>query len=105
MNTPWGSADFVDNVSEGIVWVSTPSHGGMGIDIEKADTVYKISDYAKDTAIKATDYYWFEEDCDWSICVLEVYNFDVFSEKVIEDAIDCAKRWHPSYDIGWRSNA
>lgn len=100
MNTPWGSADFVDNISEGIVQVSTPSHGGIGVDIEKANTDYAFSDYARDISTESGGYYWFEEDCDWSIAVLEVKTFDIFSEKVIDDAIDCAEKWHPCYVIG-----
>jgi hypothetical protein len=102
MNTPWGSADFIDNINEDIVQVSTPSHGGIGIEISKAESEYKISDYAKDTAIKAKGYYWFEEDCNWSIAVLELKEFNLFSEGVIEEAINCADRWHNNYQIGWR---
>jgi hypothetical protein len=107
MKTPWGYADFVENIhfiddyykniDTGVIQVSTPSHGGIGIRIEEAENKYKISNYAKNQAIKAHNYYWFEEDCNWAIAVIELETFDIFTLSQSEDAYECAKRWHKNY--------
>ena len=66
-DTPWGEADYVDELSEDMVVVGTPSHGGIGIRVG--------SDIAKQIPRKAiggfnriqNGYIWFEEDCGWAI--------------------------------------
>jgi hypothetical protein len=108
MNTPWGYADHIDTFNgvyngqkveiADLIQVSTPSHGGIGIEIKVGDEV--LSDYAKKTAINDGKYYWFEEDCDWAIVILEFNKAapNVLDSKIIETAKSTADSWHPDYD-------
>jgi hypothetical protein len=108
MNTPWGYADYVKNldgsyngesvVLDDLVTVSTPSHGGIGIKKgEAADAV--LSNYAKCIAINEGSYYWFEEDCNWAIVILEFENKvpGCFDEKTLQHAVDTTERWHEAW--------
>lgn len=104
MNTPWGNADFIDYFgnsldqrNETVIRVSTPSHGGIGIKVDAAENLYEISDYAKNVAIKSNGYYWFEEDCDWAIAVIELEVYDIFGPEMRNSAVICAENWHPEY--------
>ena len=66
MDTPWGKAQSFTNVADGIVAVSTASHGG-----------YHVFDGALAVIKKRFPGYvpfagegWYEEDCDWAIVEL-----------------------------------
>lgn len=55
MNTPWGFSDFKQVYAKGIVFYSTPSHGGFKIDKHLNDRLpdkYRNNDG------------WYEEDCE-----------------------------------------
>lgn len=69
MRTPWGESDSVRPIAPGIVWVTTPGHGGLGI-----STSYNISTAAFRYAYWQThcNMYWFEEDCAWAVGVLDL---------------------------------
>jgi hypothetical protein len=57
-HTPWGSADFAEELAPGIVIVCTPSHGGIHLDDErnaKVDLVWRNANG------------WYEEDCEANI--------------------------------------
>jgi hypothetical protein len=109
VQTPWGYADYqskLDGTYQGqyveitdIVQVSTPSHGGLGINTHAGDII--LSDYAKSEAIKSNGYYWFEEDCDWALLILEFNKFEpnILSEQLVEDAKKCAESWHANYAV------
>ena len=65
METIWGKADSVRTVATGIVFVSTPSHGGYILSKERMDEMpeqYKVCSYTKNNC--------FEEDCSWCAVVL-----------------------------------
>jgi hypothetical protein len=60
-NTPWGKADSVDEIGEGIYSVSTPSHGGFFVPsalVAKMDPG-KVA-FSKRSSGSEN---WFEEDC------------------------------------------
>lgn len=92
MNTPWGEADSITKHAEGIIEVSTPGHGGIGISGEAAK---QLSAQAKAIAIHSGDTWWFEEDCDWAVAVAEFP--EVFSDRNKEFAIESLARWNPDY--------
>lgn len=107
INTPWGIADYEKNLSgtykgqtvslSDILQVSTPSHGGIGMSVEAGSEI--LSEYAKEHAYKQSGYYWFEEDCDWCLPIIE---FDkampnVIASQIVEDAKTTAKDWHSEY--------
>lgn len=68
-NTPWGRADAIEQVADGITFYSTPSHGGYYLSPERNEQVpQRYRDFAAkwskgyfDGSAKA--YGWYEEDC------------------------------------------
>jgi hypothetical protein len=61
MRTPWGMADNETKIAEGIVEVSTPSHGGICLSTERQAQLPKgIDNFTHDLR-------WWEEDCDWVV--------------------------------------
>jgi hypothetical protein len=42
MFTPWGKADFVSTLADGVVSVSTPSHGGIYLDGARNAVVHEV---------------------------------------------------------------
>lgn len=72
MNSPWGHVDHQERLAEGVLWVSTPSHGGVRIDTE----VVALSEAAKKRGMwhyeTAPRYLWFEEDCQYAIAIFEL---------------------------------
>lgn len=61
--TPWGIADHVEQVAEGITFYSTPSHGGYHLSPERvADVPQRYRDYAAKWS-KGHGDQWYEEDC------------------------------------------
>ena len=55
MHTPWGNADHVRVVAEGITEVATPSHGGFHL---SPDRVAQMPEGARKRSG------WYEEDCE-----------------------------------------
>ena len=66
MRTPWGIADSVEQLGQGILSVSTPSHGGIWVPAALLDRI----DYrGREEAMKWSHGWggqWFEEDCCWA---------------------------------------
>lgn len=54
-HTPWGVAEGVEHVADGIHFVSTASHGGYYVAPEQ-----RIGQLASSRA-------WYEEDCAWAL--------------------------------------
>ncbi len=88
MITPWGLADDKTIVTDGIVFYSTPSHGG-----------YKVSKAILAVMPKhlVNDDGWYEEDCEWSkVCI-------AFPHLFPPEALEHAKRsyqWLINYQKG-----
>jgi hypothetical protein len=59
--TPWGSADFVEVLTPGIVSVSTPSHGGIWLAPHLNAEIHPVW---------RSDDGWYEEDCEANIVLL-----------------------------------
>lgn len=58
--TPWGEADYVSEVVEGVSLVATPSHGGIMV---RKEVSAFLSERSKKVSIDFGDYICFEEDC------------------------------------------
>lgn len=89
--TPWGSGQYSKPCGRGIAQVGTAGHGGIRVSQGMAEkgmlpAVLKV-------AIKQGGYYWFEEDCAYSLVVLSFP--ERFDEKMLEYAHSAAKSWHP----------
>jgi len=63
MNTPWGVADSVEVIADGIWQVGTPSHGGIKLSCKRQAMLPAnagLHNFNKALA-------WWEEDCDWCV--------------------------------------
>ena len=68
--TPWGRADDIDVIADGITFYSAPSHGGFHLSAERLE---RIDPRARAYAAKWSHGWgesWFEEDCAASAVVL-----------------------------------
>jgi hypothetical protein len=61
MNTPWGYADQIDTLADGVLEVSTPSHGGILVHNRHR---HYFPQGLKLFAGRFGEYLAFEEDCD-----------------------------------------
>lgn len=71
IQTPWGYADSVKPIVDGIVSVSTPSHGGLRVTHKAFDDLVMDKGYLSKVAIKTRTHYWFEEDCAASLFMFD----------------------------------
>ena len=68
--SPWGPIQYAHNLAEGIVFVSTASHGGFWLSQERRDAVPALwRRYAAHWAHGWGDQ-WYEEDCARSAVIL-----------------------------------
>lgn len=59
ISTPWGLSDQSKQIADGIVFHSTPSHGGFELSSERSEALqrkFKFNTFAGGK--------WYEEDCD-----------------------------------------
>jgi hypothetical protein len=67
IQTPWGIADFATEYAHGIVFFSTPSHGGFHLLPERnAEVLAKFPGFRTFSGAVG----WYEEDCDWALVAL-----------------------------------
>lgn len=93
-STPWGTADYIDQIAEGIYRMGTPSHGGIWLSRERAAQVPANYKQWADKWAKGKQRYsgeWYEEDC----CALAVVvTFpDLFPQSDIEKAQAMIERY------------
>ena len=67
--TPWGKAQSVTTIARGVRWVSTASHGGLGVSEALARKVFTAAALA--AGFTQGGYVWFEEDCDAEVAFSE----------------------------------
>lgn len=79
--TPWGEADFSYEVKRGVVWYSTPRHGGLYVSSGVARS--ELPQKARYRSEKWKGDYWFEEDVDVAIAFFEQPEW----EKIIGKAV------------------
>ena len=96
VRTPWGKSDESVYVAEGIRFYYTPSHGGYGVSIRKAEQMPKpLRKLGELFAGKL----WFEEDVDWAAVVAAFP--DLFSEEDQKKAIRTLRHWHTDEYEEW----
>ena len=67
-NTPWGRADHVERIGDqGILQVSTPSHGGIFV---PSELLAQMPAELQGSNSYSGQGNWFEEDIEWTIPVL-----------------------------------
>lgn len=83
-HTPWGYSDSQEQIQPGIIFYSTPSHGG-----------YHVSAALNRTMPDSLrlDGGWYEEDCDWARVVVA---FPLhFPPETVEEAKATLRAWCP----------
>lgn len=70
LHSPWGGIDANDPIAPGIFFVSTPGHGGVAVCTDIA--LKRLSQVARDMAIRQFGWFWFEEDALWAIPAWEL---------------------------------
>lgn len=64
--TPWGVAQQSETIAAGIVQVSTASHGGINLSLERWRRIRELFPTWRGYAPEC----WLEEDCDWALAAL-----------------------------------
>lgn len=89
VETPWGFPDTVKQIAPGIVFYSTPSHGGYWLsDARVASMPRPLREFRP---FAGPNFY--EEDADWSIVALAFPQF--FSDDALPAALETIKRYKP----------
>ena len=88
--SPWGKVQYVKSFSEGVVLVSTASHGGMKLD---------RACNAKVPASARRKGGWYEEDCEVAIPILTFPELFPKDQEAAQETID---RWFPEFKDLWR---
>lgn len=70
MYSPWGEVQQSTSICRGLLWVSTPGHGGLMV--AKGFAGKHLSSAAQKRGIEYGNYICFEEDCDWEIVAFEL---------------------------------
>jgi len=90
MRTPWGDADSVKVVADGIGWVGTAGHGGVKLSPAMSR---RMPDHMRKPGG------WYEEDCDWSlpyVAFADILREAGESEKTLGEAMATLRNWHPA---------
>lgn len=84
MQTPWGTADHVEELFDGAERVSTPSHGGIRLTAPV--------NAAMPEALRNDDG-WYEEDCEAALVIVGFPEH--FPARLLESATRSVKNWFP----------
>jgi hypothetical protein len=89
-DSPWGKAESVTEIADGIYSYSTPAHGGYRLNRQRNATVSAI--LKKATCQQLGLRGWYEEDVDWAIVV---YTFpECFGKQRYNQALKSLKTYH-----------
>lgn len=88
--TPWGTPDSCREIASGIIFYSTPSHGGFWLSTERRNEIHPV--------LRKQDG-WYEEDAEWSKVVLGFSRY--FSEEEKEKALSTLKNYFPDCYEKW----
>lgn len=109
IETPWGRPDTIENVSDGLLIISTPSHGGILISPER---LAFMPDYMH-KPLYCGRFACYEEDCEWPMPILvfemefRAYYAKESTEKaqdILYSAKKILKDWHPDiYELYYRT--
>jgi hypothetical protein len=94
-STPWGAADHVTLIGDGIAHISTPSHGGFYVPSELNEQIPAEWREASWDGLAKTG--WYEEDCDAAMVILTFPQW--FDRADVENAYWFAARC----DVAWPS--
>lgn len=112
--TIWGEADGVSPLPGIPAWsVETPSHGGYAVEEAWAEEHFSPALFEALGDPAELGHYWFEEDCNWCLPILDSPEFaaaageeweavsvlagEATPERLSEMALGTAGRWHAGY--------
>ena len=107
MPSPWGKVDYIFKIAPGVMWVGTPSHGGLLVGKKVARD--KLSAKAIECAFPGAwaQYIAFEEDCAYALALYECpawdagLSFTAFPPRDPaerhEELRQIIERWMPEY--------
>jgi hypothetical protein len=88
-SSPWGIVQDEEVIAEGIIYVSTASHGGIWVARELMHRItHEMQDYAKYWSGSSQ---WFEEDCAAQCVVVSFPEY--FKPEQVASAWDVVKRY------------
>jgi hypothetical protein len=88
MDTPWGRADHCENLGQGVMSVSTPSHGGIFVPVELLGNMSAAA--RADAKRWSGSEQWYEEDCCWAHVAVAL------PDRFTPEAVEAAKRTNAS---------
>lgn len=92
--SPWGVPDTITEVAPGILFYSTPSHGGYWLsDARIASMPKPLREFVPFGGPQAGPGRWFEEDCDWAVVALAFPQF--FKPDDIDAALKTLQHYKP----------
>jgi len=91
-STPWGRAQYSLTFARGVASVGCAGHGG--IRVSRGLAKKKILPEVLKAAIETPGYFWFEEDCAYSLVVLSMKDL-FFDPQIIESAKNSARNYFP----------
>ena len=72
IETPWGPAEDVTNIADGIDFISTAGHGGYRLSLTR---VMEMPEPYRSYEPFCGRAGWYEEDCDWCVVALAYPQF------------------------------
>jgi hypothetical protein len=94
-STPWGAADHVTLIGDGIAHISTPSHGGFYVPPTLNEKIPAEWREASWCGLAKTG--WYEEDCDAAMVIL------TFPQWFEPADLEYAYRFAAQCDFAWPS--
>ena len=95
MRTPWGTAQHVTQLADGVCFVSTASHGGFKLSAERNAKVPKA--WREGSFGGQGLQGWYEEDCDVALVMLTFP--ELFEAEVTERARKSFGSWFPTLSM------
>ena len=94
VHTPWGVANTVKQIAEGITSYSTPSHGGIHLSAARIASMPKpLREFVPFGGKQSGPGMWLEEDADWCVAALAFPQF--FKPDDIAAAMATLKGYRP----------
>ena len=101
IQTPWGTAQSVDKIAEGLFFISTPSHGGYWVSQERLGRMPLV--LLTPSRFYTVGSQWFEEDVEAARVVLAFP--DLFEPEAYEGAETTMEATHPAIMAAFRQGA
>jgi hypothetical protein len=93
IHSPWGPSQQVTAIADGIVWISTASHGGARINAKRAQA---MPDFLFALGERRGEFTFFEEDCAWSaVAMAYPAEFVRWSSGSADAAEQTLRNWYP----------